>query len=575
MSYVIKREICSCCHMCDLQCPAGAIHMKGNKYYIEPDDCIDCGLCAENCHNKAIYNPDIPEKEPVKHEKITKECDILVLGGGASGITAAAKIADSGKKVIVMEKNWEVGGSAYFGHMMRVHYSKWHEQAGLKDPRPDLYKKFVEKTEGRVNNELVKKCLDADADIANWLIDIGELQKGFSWGTGRMGSPDIVYTYHDDYNDLRSDPATGPKDSGWYITNLLADIVKDRGGEILFNTQAVKILEENGRVVGVLGKDPGGEVEVRAKAVIVATGTYTRNKEIMDKMQPCFYRDFEENPIHIYAAATCTGDGITMCEEIGADIDYENKRSCIFGPIHHPFSYPVLMMTRPTEQSTVLVNKFGDYIDTSEMFGMHEIGLLENKPGRMAWSIIDAQAWQEGLNFYAESKDPDDHMGMRYLDRDLKREIEDGSVVVANTLEELEEKLGFEKGKLENVIKMHNEKMANRPKMDLPPADPDDFMAQMMARMPKGHPIGAGPYYAIYEGCFQENAIGGMTIDENAHILRNGQPIKGLYGCGDTTRGIMLSGDIGVAFIEMVLSAMTFAMTSGYVAANAAMEELK
>jgi len=292
-------------------------------------------------------------------------------------------------------------------------------------------------------------------------------------------------------------------------------------------------------------------------------------------MQPCFYKDFDENPIHIYAAATCTGDGIKMCEEIGADIDYENKRSCIFGPIHHPFSYSVLMMGRPSDSSSVLVNKYGDYIDKDGVPPMTEIGLLNDKPGRMAWSIIDAQSWQEAKDYYAKSKDPDDHMGMRYLERDLAGEIRDGSVVVADTLEELGEKLGFEKGKLEKVVAEHNEKMTNKPTMAPPPAEPDDFMAMMMANMPKAHPLGEGPYTAVYQGCFQENAIGGMTIDENARIMRKGSPIKGLYGCGDTTRGIMLSGDIGVAFIEMVLSAMTFAMTSGYVAAKAAVGELQ
>lgn len=97
----------------------------------------------------------------------------------------------------------------------------------------------------------------------------------------------------------------------------------------------------------------------------------------------------------------------------------------------------------------------------------------------------------------------------------------------------------------------------------------------MMASRPKAVPLEQGPYYAIYEGCFQENAIGGMTIDEQTRVQRGGIPIPGLYACGDNTRGIMLPGDIGVAFIEGVLSAMTFAMTSGYVAAQAVAEQMK
>lgn len=576
MAYVINRDICSCCHLCDLQCPAHAIRMKGNKYWIDPDVCIDCGTCAKNCHNRAISNSELPPETPSPHAPIHKTCDLLVIGGGASGITAAAKAQDMGLRVICMEKNWEVGGSAYFGHMMRAHYSKWHKEAGLEDPRPRMLERFIKKTEGRCNNELVRRCLEADSELIDWLIDLGELQKGFRFGQGHHG-PDLVYTYDCPLNKLRSDPATGPGDSGWYITNLLADLFQRKGGELLLNTRAVKLLEENGRVVGALGQDPGGTVEVRAKAVIVAAGTYSRNVELMNQMQPCFYQNFEENPIHIYAAATCTGDGILMCRDIGADIDYVNKRSCIFGPIHHPFSYSVLMMLRVVESSAILVDKNGDYIEKEGVPFMTEIGLLNDKPGRMGWSIIDQHCWDMAYDHCKNSSARDDQMAFAHLERDLAGELRDGSVVKADTLEELAEKLGFSREKLAEIVTWHNEKLRSCPAgatQPAPPVDPDDLMPMMMGSSPTV-PLEQGPFYAIYEGCFQENAIGGMTIDEQARVQRGGIPIPGLYACGDNTRGIMLPGDIGVAFIEGILSAMTFAMTSGYVAAQAAAEQIK
>jgi len=569
MAYIIDQKNCSCCHLCDLQCPVHAIHMRNHKYWIDPDECIECGTCAENCHNHAISNPDIPKEEAVPHEKVFKTCDLLVIGGGASGITAAAKAQDMGLKVICMEKNWEVGGSAYFGHMMRVLYSKWHREAGLNDPRPDMIRQFEERTEGRCNNDLLRRCMKANEELTDWLIDLGELQKGFAFGKTHHG-PGLVFTYRDEYSKLRSDPATGPGDSGWYITNLLANLFRRKGGEILFNTRAVKLIEENGRVVGAIGRDPGGETEIRAKAVIMAAGTYSRNVELMNKMQPCFYKDFEENPVHIYAAADCTGDGILMCEDIGADIDYKNKRAVIFGPIHHPYSYSVLMMNRAANASAILVGKYGDYIEKEGAPFMPELDLLSDKPGRVGWSILDQNAWDSAYAFCRDSDDPDDQMSFVHLERDLANELRDGSVVKADTLEELAEKLGFARNKLADIVTWHNEKLRNTPPAPERPFDPDDFMAAMMARMPKAVPLERGPYYAIYEGCFQENAIGGMTIDEKTRVQRGGKPLPGLYACGDNTRGIMLSGDIGVGFIEMILSAMTYAMTSGYSAAEEA-----
>lgn len=568
MSYVIDQKNCSCCHLCDLQCPVHAISMKNRKYWIDPDICISCGLCAKNCHNAAIFNPDEKQKESEKHEKLVKNCDVLIIGGGASGLTAAAKALNEGASVIVMEKNWETGGSAYFGHMMRVHYSKWHKELGLEDPRGRIYKAFVEKTKGQCNNALAKRCLDANSELADWLIDLGEMEKGFKMGTNRMGFPDLVDAFECDLNQLRSDPSCGPGASGWYISKFLTDLIIRLGGEILYNTQAVKLLAEKDAVIGAIGKDLGGEIEIHAKAVIIAAGTYSRNKEIMDKMQPCFYKNFDENPIHIYACSTCTGDGITMCEKIGADIDYKNKRSCIFGPIHHPYSYSVLVVNRFAEASTVLVNRDGHFVNTQGIPPMTEIGLLNSQPGRMGWNIIEKSAWDEALAFGQKSNDPDEKMSLSHLDRDLAGELKAGSVIYAENLEKLAAKLDVKKENLEDAIAQKNEQIKHP--MPMPPMDPDDFMAKMMASMPKGHPIKEGPYYAIFQDCFQENAIGGMTIDENTNVQRKGEPVKGLYACGDNTRGIMLSGDIGVAFIEGVLSAMTFAMCSGFVSGTEA-----
>lgn len=367
MSYVIKQEICSGCHTCELYCPVGAIRMNFSKYQIDADKCVSCGTCAENCHNDAIYDPEAKSAEAPKHDKIVKECDVLVIGGGGSGLVAAAKAADAGKKVILLEKNKETGGSAYFGHMMRVHWSKWHEAAGIPDKREKMYSTFLRKTQNRCNNELAKRLLDANVDLANWLIDSGNMERGFKWGVNRMGQPDIQdnflgTNYPYEIDDLRSDPSCGPGESGWAICNILTDAIQEKGGEILLKTPAKKLLQdENGAVIGALAEEVGGEIEVHAKATIVAAGSYSRNKEIMKKMQPVFEGGPGDEPIHIYACATCTGDGITMCEEIGAHIDYVNKRAAMFGPMHHPFSYGVLSLLRGGG-TEVQVNKYGEAV---------------------------------------------------------------------------------------------------------------------------------------------------------------------------------------------------------------------
>ena len=588
MAYVIKQDICSGCHTCELYCPTGAIRMNFSKYQIDADKCVSCGICAQHCHNAAISDPEATPVPPAAHDTIRKACDILVIGGGASGLVAAAKAAHAGKKVVLLEKNWETGGSAYYGHMMRVHYSKWHEAAGLPDKRDKMYQKFLKKTQGRCNNELARRLLDANVDLANWLIDSGNMEKGFKWGVNRMGQPDIqddfLKNYPYEINDLRTDPSCGPGESGWAICNILTDAIREYGGEILLNTQAVKLLtDETGAVVGALAKDPGGEIEVHAKATLVCAGSYSRNKEILKKMQPLMLEDEGKEPVHIYACSTCTGDGITMCEEIGAHIDYENKRAAMFGPMHHPFSYGVLSMLRGG--TSVQVNKLGHELPME--MGMHEVGSLASQPGWIAWSITDQQSFDEAVANGLKSTDPDEQRAFSHWERDLSNELRDGSTVKADTLEELADKLGFDKAAFLTYIGWYNADVkAGRltnpfgpppggdddGSMAPPPGgDDDDGMMMPMGEMPKPHPLEKGPFYAVIMKMFQENAVGGMTIDENTNVVRpDGTPIPGLYACGDNTRGIMLPGDIGVQYIETYLSAMTYAMSSGYLAAEKA-----
>jgi predicted oxidoreductase len=92
--------------------------------------------------------------------------------------------------------------------------------------------------------------------------------------------------------------------------------------------------------------------------------------------------------------------------------------------------------------------------------------------------------------------------------------------------------------------------------------------------MPDPTPIAKGPFYALKVKLFHENAVGGMVTDSQVRVLKNGQPIPGLYAAGDNIRGIMLPGEIGVQYIESFLSALTVAFSSGYLAGEEAVKYL-
>ncbi len=590
MAYVIDREHCSCCHRCRVECPAGAIRFKGSKYWIDPEKCIDCGHCAEVCHNNIISNPEIPAPKAEPHDRIVKNCDVLVIGGGAAGMAAAARAADSGKKVVVLEKNKEVGGSAWYAHMFRAQWSVWHEKDGIPDPREKLYTQFMKKTGSQVDGQLVKNMLDADVNFVNWLITKHDLGKDYKFGDGPFHSKGLVGTYDVPYNHKRIDTSIGPGGNGWFLCLKLLGILEQNGGEIFYHAPAEHLLtDESGAVVGAVAHDPGGEIEVHAKATIVAAGAFTHNKELMAKFQPIFYKDDGSEPVHVFTCATCTGDGITMCDEIGADIDYVNRRVNMFGPARHPFGTCGLTASRG--MSSMEVDKDGNLYKAP--MEMTEVSALASHSGRYLWSVIDQRALEESME-RAKGRAPDAvgvDMDRLYnnFQAEIDQEVQWGSIKKADTLEGLADELGFDRAKFLAAVEDHNAHLNDPMPFGPPPGGDDDGPGGppkpdggeeengMFGPMdiPAPTPIAQGPFFSLFIKLFHENAVGGMSTDSTLRVLKNNQPIPGLYAAGDNIRGIMLPGAVGVQYIESVLSALTSAFCGGYLAGEEAVKYAK
>ena len=568
MAYVIDQKNCSCCHRCRMECPADAIRFKHAKYWIDPEKCIECGSCQTVCHNGAIAGPG-PADTAAPHELTRLTCDVCVVGGGGAGMVAAAKAADLGADVIVLEKNHEIGGSAWYATGFVTHYSKLHAAAGLPDRRDALFQEFMERTQGQVDGALVKRLFQANAEWIDWLVDRYQLAEEYELlqDSGMFGPGFLRQKVHCSWNDRRIDGMIGPGGGGWFITSKMQKILQEKGARILCGTAAQRLIcREDGQVTGVLAQDAGGPVEIRCAAVVIAAGAFTRNKAIMDKMQPLFYDDEGKEPVHIFTCSTCTGDGISMCEAIGADIDYVHRRVNMFGPMRHPYPGVTLNIGNGPMFRT-------DGVRYEKGFDNQEVSDLAFVPHRFVWKItneanaraaIEAKIAQ-GLDLHGIDLG---HF-LRHWKAVLTEEAEDHSVVIADTLEELAEKLGFDPERFVSDIAQYHRSLSETP--PVPPAPspdgPGDGEMDLSFLMgPPPRPMEAGPYYAIKMKLFHENSVGGMVIDENTRVLRDGAPIPGLYAAGDNTRGIMLPGNIGVRYIERVFSALTVAFNTGYIA---------
>ena len=598
MAYVIDQKNCSGCHRCRMECPVDAIRFKNDKYWIDPEKCVSCGTCRTVCHNGCISDPDAPPAEVTPHDPIRLECDVCVIGAGAAGMVAAARAQDAGAKVIVLEKNHEIGGSAYFATGFSVHYSKWHKAAGRPDGRAQKYQEFLQKTAGYdIDRELLQRLFDANGDWIDWLIDQHHFEDLYEYNPNAFGPMCLRKKVAPPWNDRRIDGMIGPGGGGWLIPAALLQDFTAHGGTVLCSTPARHLkLDDTGAITGVIAEDAGGIVEVTCKAVVVASGAFTRNKEIMDKMQPLFYQDEGNQPVHIFTCATCTGDGITMCEEIGADVDYKNRRVNMFGPMRHPYPGVTLNsgngpMFRTDGQRFMMD------------FKMTEVSDLVNVPHRYIWKIVDDATFQRNIQHKID-QGPDEHgVDLSHFLKNwrqvVREEAEAGAVVIADSVTELGSKLDFDPVKFAYDINAYNQGLLapKAPPMMPPMGDPgegpegmpggpgkkpegpggDGPDLEMLMKMmgPPAQPLTTGPFYAIKMTMFHENSVGGMTIDKNASVLKQGIPVPGLFAAGDTTRGVMIPGDIGVEYIEGVFTALTYAFNSGFIAGTEAAKYLE
>ena len=206
MAYFIGPR-CSACHYCFNECPVGAIRFAGYSYEIDEFKCIGCGKCAEVCPAGIIYDPEQPViVEP--HEPVEKDCDLVVLGAGGSGLVAAVRAAQqTGKKVIVVEKSKKIGGNTNLGHGFMMRFTKWHEAAGVEDRRQESIDSLYERSGKILDYQMLTNATYALSDMFDWLCTFGGVEEKFvlkKMGPGGPGGAPVAEK-QDDKPDGKKD----------------------------------------------------------------------------------------------------------------------------------------------------------------------------------------------------------------------------------------------------------------------------------------------------------------------------------------------------------------------------------
>ena len=474
-------------------------------------------------------------------EDSTVEADVVVVGAGGAGMTAAITAAAEGKSVVILESQSMVGGNSVratggmnAGKTVYQDENEFGESAGVEktlktaaekyadnetitalaktvseqwaayQANPTGYFDSVELMEldtmiggkGINDPELVETLCANSADAIDWLDEHGITLHNVSSFGGAS-----VKRIHRPVN------AEGKTVSvGSYMIPLLQENCEKAGVQILLNTTATEILTDaNGAAVGVKATGASGEtVTVNAKAVVLASGGFGANLDMVVKYKPELKGFMTTN------AAGIQGQGIEMAEAIGAaTVDMDQIQI-------HPTveaNTAALITEGLRGDGAVLINaegkRFIDEVGTRDVVSAAEIA----QTGSYSWLVVD-QAMVDASSV-------------------IQGYIKKGYTVTGATYEELGKAMGVDAAAFAETMEKWNGYVEAK-------NDPD------FGRTSFANPLNTAPYYAVKVTAGVHHTMGGLKINANTEVLNEkGEVIPGLFAAGEVTGGVHGANRLG------------------------------
>ena len=519
---------------------------------------------AKAALTEAGLNPDdymAKADKTANGETVSYDADVVVIGAGGAGMTAAMTAADAGQKVVILESQAMVGGNSARAtggmNAAKTVYqdeNEFDQAAGVEktlataaekyadnetitalaktvseqwaayQANPTGYFDSVELMEldtmvggkGINDPELVKTLCEGTADAIDWLDENGITLHNVSSFGGAS-----VKRIHRPVNEEGKVVSVGA-----YMIPLLQENCEKRGIDIVLNTTVDTILTDaNGAAVGVSGTDKDGNtVVVNAKSVILATGGFGANLDMVTQYKPELAGFMTTN------AAGAQGQGIEMATAIGAGtVDMDQIQI-------HPTveaNTAALITEGLRGDGAILVNangeRFIDEVGTRDVVSAAEIA----QPGSYSWLIVD-QAMADASSV-------------------IQGYIKKGYTKTGATYEELAKELDIDPAAFANTMETWNSYVEAK-------NDPD------FGRTSFANPLNNGPYYAIKVTAGVHHTMGGVTINSATEVLKeDGTVIPGLFAAGEVTGGVHGANRLGgTAVADFVV----FGRIAGESAAN-------
>lgn len=432
--------------------------------------------------------------EPWNISKLESSYDVVIVGSGSTGLTAAIQAHELGLKPVVLEKMEKFGGNTNRASSgMNAAETNIQLHHGIVDNMDDFYKETY-KGGGKLNDpELLKYFTSHSALAIDWLKDHGiELDElTFTGGMSKM----------------RTHRPSSMAPIGAFLIKNLLKIAQDENLPVFNNVTVTKVNKENGRVNGVTVKTSEGEKVINAKTVLLATGGFGAAQDIIKKYRP----DLASYKTTNHSGAT--GDGIKLAEELGAQVVQMNLIQ-VHPTVQQDTPHAFLIGEAVRGEGGILVNgegkRFVNELNTRKVVS----NAITALPEHSAYLIFDKdiRSRVKAIEFY-------DSIGL----------VEHGS-----DLKELAEKINVPADKLEETVNNWNQMVAAG-------KDTDFDRKTGMERK-----ISEAPYYAIHIAPAIHYTMGGIHIDSRTRVIDgNGDIIPGLLAAGEVAGGLHGNNRIG------------------------------
>lgn len=460
-----------------------------------------------------------------------------MVGAGTAGLPCAIHAAQSGARVLLVEKDARIGGTLHVtgGHMAAAGTRRQRAQ-GIEDTPEEHLEDIRRISHGTAREDLIGVLVHNAADTIEWLQD-----RNFAFASE---TPRIVYG-HEPYRIARTYYG---KDEGISILEVLRAELERTQADCdltLWTNAAVTDLlqDDSGRVVGVSVVRRAGEVAVQAGAVVLTTGGFAADPEL--------FLELEGTPLVSAAARTSTGDGLHLGMAVGAGIQGQGTYLPSFGGLPDPRSpgranwsdRQQLTSERPPRE--IYVNKEGRrWVAEDEPSIDEKERALTKITDETFWTVFDDAALAlstGGLNQMIVGLEPDAVRAVMNTRPGLH---------CAPSLAEVADLAGIDRDRLVETVASYNRAVEAGVDVDL-------------GRTYLPAPIIKGPFYAVRNHAITLVTFQGLDIDESFAVRDEaGGPIPGLYAAGEV---IGAGATCGNSFCSgmLVTPALTFGRLLG------------